>query len=86
MEKNTQQDSRKEFKKRIKKKDWITYYFCQGGLKKYFHGNSLYNELKHQLARYKQENEELYAEISRKESELESKYSKMAESFFWLQY
>jgi hypothetical protein len=39
--------------------------------------DSLYNELKHQLATYKQENEELYAEISRKESELESQYSKI---------
>jgi len=39
--------------------------------------DSLYRELKHQLATYKQENEELYAEISRKESELESQYSKI---------
>ncbi len=39
--------------------------------------DSLYNELKHQLANYKQENEELYAQISRKESELENQYSKI---------
>lgn len=39
--------------------------------------DSLYNELKHQLALYKQENEELYLQIARKESELEVQYSKI---------
>lgn len=39
--------------------------------------DSLYNELKHQLALYKQENEELYAQIARKESELENQYLKI---------
>ncbi|WMX13488.1 MULTISPECIES: hypothetical protein [unclassified Aureispira] len=39
--------------------------------------DSLYNELKVELARYKQENEELYAQIARKEAELESQYSKI---------
>lgn len=39
--------------------------------------DSLYNELKAELANYKQENEELYAQIARKEAELESQYSKI---------
>jgi hypothetical protein len=39
--------------------------------------DSLYNELKNELANYKQENEELYAQIARKEAELESQYSKI---------
>lgn len=39
--------------------------------------DSLYNELKNELATYKQENEELYAQIARKEAELESQYSKI---------
>ncbi len=39
--------------------------------------DSLYNELKRALAVYKQENEELYSQIARKESELESQYSKI---------
>jgi len=39
--------------------------------------DSLYNELKVELATYKQENEELYAQIARKEAELESQYSKI---------
>lgn len=39
--------------------------------------DSLYNELKVELAKYKQENEELYAQIARKEAELESQYSKI---------
>lgn len=39
--------------------------------------DSLYNELKVELAKYKQDNEELYAQISRKEAELESQYSKI---------
>jgi hypothetical protein len=39
--------------------------------------DSLYNELKNELAKYKQENEELYAQIARKEAELESQYSKI---------
>ena len=37
--------------------------------------DSLYNELKRELAVYKQENEELYAQIAQKESELENQYS-----------
>lgn len=39
--------------------------------------DSLYNELKKELAIYKQENEELYTQIARKEAELESQYSKI---------
>jgi len=39
--------------------------------------DSLYNELKVELAKYKQDNEELYAQIARKEAELESQYSKI---------
>lgn len=39
--------------------------------------DSLYNELKVELATYKQENEELYAQIAKKEAELESQYSKI---------
>jgi hypothetical protein len=39
--------------------------------------DSLYNELKIELATYKQENEELYSQIARKEAELESQYSKI---------
>jgi|GEM_PF-1039661 len=39
--------------------------------------DSLYNELKRELAVYKQENEELYAQIAQKESELENQYSKI---------
>jgi flagellar basal body-associated protein FliL len=39
--------------------------------------DSLYNELKSELANYKQENEELYSQIARKEAELESQYSKI---------
>ena len=39
--------------------------------------DSLYNQLKKELAIYKQENEELYAQISLKEYELENQYSKI---------
>lgn len=39
--------------------------------------DSLYNELKRELAVYKQENEELYSQIAQKESELENQYSKI---------
>jgi hypothetical protein len=39
--------------------------------------DSLYQELKQQLAIYKQENQELYAQIARKEAELEQQYSKI---------
>lgn len=39
--------------------------------------DSLYNELKKELAIYKQENEELYSQIAQKESELENQYSKI---------
>ncbi|MFK7797989.1 MAG: hypothetical protein AB8E82_11090 [Aureispira sp.] len=39
--------------------------------------DSLYQELKQQLAVYKQENQELYAQIARKEAELEQQYSKI---------
>jgi len=39
--------------------------------------DSLYDELKAELANYKQENEELYSQIARKEAELESQYSKI---------
>lgn len=39
--------------------------------------DSLYRELKQQLAIYKQENQELYAQIARKEAELEQQYSKI---------
>lgn len=39
--------------------------------------DSLYNEMKHELAVYKQDNEELYAQIAQKESELENQYSRI---------
>lgn len=39
--------------------------------------DSLYQELKQQLAIYKQENQELYGQIARKEAELEQQYSKI---------
>ncbi len=39
--------------------------------------DSLYREMKQQLAIYKQENQELYAQIARKEAELEQQYSKI---------
>ncbi len=39
--------------------------------------DSLYHELKQQLAIYKQDNQELYAQIARKEAELEQQYSKI---------
>jgi DNA repair exonuclease SbcCD ATPase subunit len=39
--------------------------------------DSLYNELKNTLAIYKQENEDLYVQIARKESTLESQYAKI---------
>ncbi|BDS09749.1 hypothetical protein [Aureispira anguillae] len=42
-----------------------------------YQSDSLYNELKRELAIYKQENEELYAQIAQKESELETQYSKI---------
>lgn len=39
--------------------------------------DSLYQELKQQLATYKQQNQELYAQIAQKEAELEQQYSKI---------
>lgn len=39
--------------------------------------DSLYKEMKHELAIYKQDNEELYAQIAQKESELENQYSRI---------
>lgn len=39
--------------------------------------DSLYNELKHQLALYKQENEDLYTQIAQKEAELQTQYTKI---------
>ena len=39
--------------------------------------DSLYNELKHQLALYKQENEDLYTQIAEKEAQLQTQYTKI---------
>lgn len=52
----------------------------QGGLtleQAQHQSDSLYNDLKSQLTKYKNENEELYSQIAQKEAELENQYSKI---------